>query len=96
MEITVKNNQCLPDIALQAFGSAESVFDIAEANNISITEDLNAGQILKIPASSAFVQRRVAEYYAVNGIIPATAITNENQIAEGIGFWAIEYDFIIS
>ena len=91
MEIKVLNNQSLFDIALQATGSIEAVFDIAALNGIDITDDLPVGIPLIVPK---VVNRQIVEYYRVNGIIPATAL--ETEMNEGIEFWAIEYDFIVS
>jgi len=97
METTAQNLQTLLDIALQMYGSAEAVFALAAANGISITDDLETGVRLQVPATSPAMQRRVVEYYAVNNICPATAIDdNETIIPEGIEFWAIEYDFTVS
>jgi hypothetical protein len=92
MEIKVLNNQSLFDIALQAAGSIESVFDIAATNGIEITAELPTGMVLTIPK---VVNRRIVEYYRVNGIVPATALEASKQ-QEGIDFWTVEYDFIVS
>ncbi|MDR3227757.1 MAG: LysM domain-containing protein [Prevotellaceae bacterium] len=95
MQTTVQNRQTLLDIAVQEMGSAEAVFELAAANNLSITDALENGQILQIPQSANnYVQRQVVKYYNVNKINPATAI--ENATPEGIEFWAIEYDFVIN
>jgi hypothetical protein len=98
MEVKVLNNQSLFDIAIQTLGSAEAAFDIALANNLSITDDLEVGHLLQIPQqTSDYVKKQTVEYYRINGIKPATAIDNEiTVLLEGIEFWAIEYDFIIS
>ena len=95
MEIKVLNGQSLFDIAIQSAGSIEAVFDIALANGISITDDLEPGTVLVVPA---VLNRQVAEYYRVNGIQPATGITVSDAPAlqEGVEFWGIEYDFIVS
>ena len=96
--ITVAPQQSMLDIALQHAGGAEAVFQLARQNNLSITDDLNVGQQL---APATILSKEVTNYYAVHNICPATAITNDtiNEIlgdGEGIEFWAIEYDFIVS
>ncbi|MDR1984972.1 MAG: hypothetical protein LBQ28_09145 [Prevotellaceae bacterium] len=97
MEYIALNNQSLLDIAIQELGSAEAAFDIAKANNISITDDLQAGQILQIPQLSGdYVRKQTVNYYKVNEIKPATSIGNEVFIYEGIEFWAVEMDFGVS
>ena len=95
MEIKVLNGQSLFDIAIQAAGSVEAVFDIALANGISITDDLEPGTVLVVPA---VLNRQMAEYYRINNIRPATALSaaDEMLLHEGIGFWFIEFYFIVS
>lgn len=97
MTFKVLNNQSLFDIAIQTLGSAEAAFDIALANNISITDDLEVGQTLQIPqAVTDYVRKQTVNYYKINDIKPATAIDSTMAVPEGIEFWAIEYDFVIS
>lgn len=96
--ITVTSQQSTLDLALQHCGSLEAAFDLALLNNVSITDDLLDGQKLDIPAA---LSKDVTNYYAVHDIRPATAITMEaiNEIigsGEGVEFWAIEYDFVVS
>ncbi|MDR2064396.1 MAG: hypothetical protein LBP85_01600 [Prevotellaceae bacterium] len=98
MEVKVLNNQSLFDIAIRELGSAEAAFDIALANNIGITDDLQPRQVLQIPQiQSDYVKKQTVDYYKINDIKPATAIDSEiNILLEGLEFWAIEYDFTIS
>ena len=99
MQVPVRNNQSLFDIALQTLGCTEAAFDIALINGISITDELLTGQILQIPSMSGYTQRRNAEYYTINGIMPATAITADianTVLEEGVEFWAVGDDFIVS
>lgn len=96
--ITVAPQQSMLDIALQHAGGAEAVFELAGTNTISITDDLGIGQQL---VATPILSKEVTNYYAVHNICPATAITNDtiNEIlgdGEGIEFWAIEYDFVVS
>ena len=93
MQITVQSRQTLLDIALRECGSAEGVFALAQRNGLSITDTLEPGQILEIAAED-IADRQVAGHYKANGIMVATELTRSLQ--EGIEFWAIEYDFIVS
>jgi 2',3'-cyclic-nucleotide 2'-phosphodiesterase (5'-nucleotidase family) len=95
MEVRVLNGQSLFDIAIQAAGNVEAVFDIALANGLGITDDLPAGTLLVIPAVA---NRQVADYYRTNNILPATGIsvTDAAALQEGIEFWFVEYDFVVS
>ena len=49
MQVTVRPNQSLFDIAIQEYGRAEAAFAVAKENDLSITEDLTTGQILNLP-----------------------------------------------
>jgi hypothetical protein len=94
--ITVLNNQSLFDIAIQEFGSAEAAFDIALANNLSVTDELSAGQVLKL-GKTDFQNRQIADYYRNRGLKPATAAPAEIFVVpEGIGVWAVGINFIVS
>ncbi|MCD7973985.1 MAG: hypothetical protein LUG18_15215 [Candidatus Azobacteroides sp.] len=90
--IIVRNKQTLFDLAIQYCGQAESVFDVALANGLSITDRLTPGETLKMPPVE---KKRIVEYFAVNQFIPATEY-EEIQLCEGIGCWYIEIDFIVS
>ncbi|GAB4132178.1 MAG: hypothetical protein OHK0045_11720 [Raineya sp.] len=48
-QYTVKYQQSLLDIALQELGDASAVVPLAVLNNMSITENLEAGQSLQLP-----------------------------------------------
>lgn len=97
MKIVVSSRQSLIDVAVQHGGDFGVAFDMAEANGLSLTDDLETGVELVAPP---VVNARVVQHYAVNDIQPATAITQEEINAilatgEGIGYWEIGYDFII-
>ena len=91
--VKLKDRQTPVDIAIQEYGSFEGVFALAERNGISITEVLAAGQELET-APQDVVDKLVSERFRVQGVKPATEL--ENPLQEGIGFWAIEYDFVIN
>jgi hypothetical protein len=46
--IKVQDGQNIFDIALQYYGDASAVVRVAQENNISVTQTLTAGQLLKI------------------------------------------------
>jgi len=85
------------DIAAQTSGSIEAAFLLALKNGISITDELVPGQELML---TDVVNKDIREYYSNKGIVPVTGISNTditNTIAsEGVEFWAIEMDFIVS
>ena len=69
----VKARQTVMDIALQECGSAEAAFEICRLNDISISDTIEPGKELELPAVS---NQKVVEYYRVNGIAPATEDTD--------------------
>ena len=72
MKIEVKNRQCLVDIALQACGSVEAVFSIAERNGLAITDDLAVGQLLTYEPVD-IVDKRVVAALAADNVCPVGA-----------------------
>lgn len=92
--IIVTSRQSLLDIALQHCGAMEDAFALAIENGISLTDELANGQELQsVPVSRS----EVVNYYSANSIYPASAVTAALlSSGEGIEFWAVEYDFIIS
>lgn len=86
--------QSIFDIAIQECGSTEAAFDIAELNNISMSDDLNPLVDLIMPA---VVNTKIEAYFATNTIRPATAITlADNMTLEGIDYWAVGRTFVVS
>ncbi|MEO2064501.1 MAG: LysM domain-containing protein [Christiangramia sp.] len=80
--VTVSNNQSLFDIAIQVYGSVKYAFDLALANGLSITSDLAPGDQLEVPELETD-HLDIRDYYAANGIRPATAITADQLPQEG-------------
>lgn len=99
MTVTILHNQSLLDISIRLFGTAIGVLPLAIENNISITEDLAVGTVLKVPAGGEFEQKLVADYFQNRNINPATAVDKTRLTQEfydgdgGIEYWAIEVDF---
>lgn len=98
MKVTALNNQSLIDIAIAITGKADSFLQIAMANGLVPTAELEAGTELTIPEGLE-LDNDIVRYYQANGIQPATALTdavmNEVTGCEGIGCWAIGVDFIV-
>ena len=90
-------NQSLFDVAMKESGSALTLFDWAVKNNISPTALLVPGAELVKP-DSIYTDIDRAAYFKNRQQALATAAVNidfENAAA-GIGYMAIELDFIIS
>lgn len=86
MKITVLRNQSFMDLALQHTGDVLNAFDIAAANNMAVSDTPVSGTVVTIPETIA-VNDDVLNYYAANGIRPATGVQDETVFAEhkGIG-----------
>ena len=98
MTITALHNQSLLDLALQHTGMIESIFELATANTLNITDDIVAGNSLMIPPEVP-LNRDILAYYTAKGLQPATSLTQaEWQVFErvgGISIWAIGLDFVV-
>lgn len=77
MIVTAVNGQSLFDLAIQLYGSVKYVFELAMANGLSITQELEPGQLLEVPELET-ENNGIKDYYAANGIKPATAIRDED------------------
>lgn len=91
----VSDNQSLFDIAIQELGSVSSVFELADLNDLSITDYLTPGDELKLPAIK---NSDLQDYFRAYNIKPATDATVSDMDAlrdEGIDYWAIEVDFVV-
>lgn len=97
MQVTVLNNQTLQDIAIRYCGTIAAVIDIALLNNISITQELDPGQILIIPIKDYGFQE-IVNYFILESKEPATSLAEENiiSIESGIGYMQIENNFKVS
>ena len=99
MTITVLHNQSLLDLALQHTGTIETVFELAEANSLNITDEVQAGAPLYL-GEGLGVRNEILAYYTAKNLQPATAFTKEDEQVferlEGISIWAINLDFVVS
>ena len=99
MTIKVLHNQTLLDISIYLFGTAVGAMSLAIANDISLTDDLEVGTVLKVPENSDFGQRLIAEYFQNKSLKPATKIVGKIlesiPVDFGIGEMIIEESFII-
>ena len=97
MTATALDNQSLFDIATRNCGGVEAAIILASVNDLSLTDSLPAGLILGV---GDVLDKDIAEYYASKNIYPETAISAQDEsqtIAdEGIEFWAVEFDFMVS
>jgi LysM repeat protein len=92
----VEPGQNIYDMAVVLFGSVEGVFDICRNNNVSFSGIIAPGTTLVV--NGTVRDRNIRNYFAPLRK-PATGqqpvIDNIPQY-EGIDYWAIEVDFIVS
>lgn len=89
--IKVKQDQSLVDVALQEYGSVYGVFRLVEDNTrlLGPTDTLFEGDSLHIRTDKIHPQR--VDYLRQTGIATAKGATGE-----GIGYWTIGRDFVVS
>ena len=96
--ITVLNNQSLFDISIRYTGTIENAFKIAVANGLSLTDEIEPGAQLIIPADVE-MNNDVVNYFAAKGIQPATGFEFDDiEITpelEGISYWILNKNFIV-
>lgn len=97
MNIIVLHHQSLLDLAVQHTGSVENAFVLALQNGKSLTDDLVAGEQLSLenPKNS----KDILSYYQSKKLQPATGVSHTGDSSlqlQGIGFWAIQSEFIIN
>ncbi len=97
-QVKVLKGQTLVDIAIQEMGDASFVLAIAELNDLNVTDDLTAGQMITVPDyDTAF--RNTVNLFSDDANKPASGINadegDEEDHLEGIEYWAIENDFVV-
>ncbi|EKB58418.1 hypothetical protein [Bergeyella zoohelcum] len=99
MKVIILHNQSILDIALQHTGSVENAFALALANGLSLTDDLAVGNWLIADSQELNANKEILNYYQSKSVQPATAISGKQEAGsqlEGVGYWAIKTEFIIS
>lgn len=92
MKTTVLSGQSLLDISVQTAGSVESVFGLAAKNGLSVTDSIEAGtETSDVPEAA---NGPVADYFRAKNLRPATGFNREDNFSGGIGFMAVEINFI--
>lgn len=92
--IRVIERQSLFDIAIQEGGLLEAVMDLAPLNGISITDILDVGQELIIDEVR---DRDVYDYFANRSLKIEADVDGDSEVnLEGVEFWGIEIDFVVS
>jgi len=96
----VQEGQTLLDVAIQHCGNAEALFDIVKLNVFEdITQDVAVGTELLLPEVTTD-NKDVVAFFSNKQVIPASNATQaeqeQQQQEQGINYWAIGEDFVIS
>jgi hypothetical protein len=90
--VVARNGQTPIDIALQECGAVEASFAICLLNNLTIYEAIESGLIVR---STDVIDNNLVEMLDSENRKPSS-INNSIIALEGIGYWLISEDFIVS
>ena len=96
-QVKIEHGQTQVDIAIQELGDIERLFEIALLNDKRITDDLPAGSFIQVPDYD-LRKRDIVNVFKlpVNKPASGVALINGEPQPEGIEYWGIEMDFVIS
>lgn len=78
MNVKVEQRQSLADISIQVYGDVRGVKDIAQANNIPVTADIEAGAELVCP--DVIYDPYLQTYARKNRIKSATGLSELDEV----------------
>ncbi len=78
MKVTVAQRQSLADLAIQVYGDIRGVTDIALANGLSVTADLEPGAELECP--DVVYDSYLQDYARKNKIKPAAGLSELDEV----------------
>jgi hypothetical protein len=87
--------QAWVDIALQQLGTEERLFELCDLNDAGITDVLIAGTTITSPEAEAKL-KRIVNTLKANKPSSVKVYAPGAEVEEGIEFWAIEMDFLVS
>ncbi|MBN1185777.1 MAG: hypothetical protein JXB49_26075, partial [Bacteroidales bacterium] len=98
-EVKILKGQTLADIAIQETGCLDGLFDLAITNGISMTEQLSSGSDIDIADTD--INEQAYRLVKLENVKPATEFGyvlsgGEDPMPEGIGYWSVGIDFIVS
>jgi zona occludens toxin (predicted ATPase) len=82
---------------MQGGGNAEKAVGIATAMGMSVTDELTVGIAVSINNEATTIEEKKVVYELTKLYnIPASGKTNNTMLLEGVGYWYIESDFVVS
>lgn len=91
MKATVLPYQNLIDVALGATGDPGAAYDIALMNGIPLSAEPPHGTVIDTPAPRGRATHTYYQHYPQ----PATALSPDTMLPDGISYMAISGDFIV-
>lgn len=97
-KVIVQYGQTWLDIAMQEMGDVQRVIEIVQLNGRSLTDELQAGEELEVPVFEPSKRKLVALFSdpANKPASGSNVIGGDTIEGEGIEFWGIENDFLVS
>lgn len=97
---TIADGQVLVDLAMQYLGDAGRLVELALLNGNSITDEPDTGAAVSIPGVVDITKQFIVDLFIKWKQYPASKydgdVDGEGNKLEGIGYWAIAIDFIVS
>ena len=95
--VTVLQDQSWFDVAVQELGSIEGVFGLLNPSGDTLDVNPSSGREIKVLASDVIIKNNTA-WYQQHGVKPSTGISAGSTIVigSGVGYWAIEVNFVVS
>lgn len=89
------NGQALIDLTLQQLGDEARLFEMADLNVLGITERITVGALFQCPEVESG-KKRITNLLQVKPPASSRAAVIPPPTEEGIEFWGIEFDFVVS
>jgi hypothetical protein len=93
--VKILAGQTMLDIALQELGDLERVFEMAVDNNISISDNLQAGSVLQVGDYERDKRYLIKIFEKPTKIASDDFAGEVNSRLEGVDYWTLGMDFIV-
>lgn len=96
-ELVSEPYQNIFDLAVQAYGDIEGLVFMSSDNNKGLTAQVSPGDVLH--TRNQAINKLVVNFFKGHNTKIATGLTPEEEselVPEGIDFWAIETEFLVS
>ncbi len=98
--VKIEKGQTLADIAIQETGWLEGIFDIAETNDIGVTDELASETIINVDDQKTYKNQlrliKLAEIKPATKFGPWKYEEIDEPVLGGIGYMAVGINFIVS